>query len=97
LNSEETYSVNIIGNDWRIGHRVLFRDLAGRLSGFLRLARRGKPDRGLGRQLEERKKFAFNKEGLSKNKTKSPEGEKIPREQTLENQEPEAFERKRAL
>jgi len=70
---------------------------AGRLFGVLRLARRGKPDRGPGRQLEERKRFPFNKGGLSKNKTKSPEGEKIPREQALEHQEPEAFERKRAL
>jgi hypothetical protein len=41
--------------------------------------------------------FQYSKAGPPRNRFKSPEGEKIPREQALENQEPEAFERKRAL
>jgi hypothetical protein len=81
----------------RTGHRVLFRNLAGRLLGFLRLARRGKPDRGLSFEPEKRDASPKSKTVPPKIRLKSPEGAGIPREQALENQEPEAFERKRAL
>jgi hypothetical protein len=81
----------------RTGHRVLLSDLAGRLLGFLRLARRGKPDRGFSGGPEKRDAFSYSKASPPRDRFKSPEGAGIPREQALENQEPEAFERKRTL